>query len=93
MAGPHVLAIRKVADGHCARGATRCAKCKTAQETSRVVLVKLFLLASGNAAPVLFTEVDGAQRMCEYETVQEFASADEARAYAAANGVGDVKLD
>ena len=71
----------------------RCAKCKKAEQTSRIVLVKMFLLASGNAAPVLFTTVDGKQRMCEYETVQEFGTVDEATAYAAANGVDDVKLE
>ena len=92
VAGPSVLAIRRIADGHCARGAVRCAKCKEAAETSRIVLAKLFLLASGNAAPVLFTTVDGKKTMCEYQTEKEFASADEARAYAAANGIEDVEL-
>jgi len=94
VAGPSFLAIRRISSRHCARGAKRCAKCKEAEESAPppICLVRMYLLPSGAAAPVLFSERDGKRVMCEYETEREFESEEEARAFASENGVDDVEL-
>lgn len=91
-AGPSFLVIRTVSDGHCARGGQRCKKCKAAETTMQICLLRLFLQPSGHAARVQMATHEGKKVMCEYEREKTFASADEARAFAAENDVADVQI-
>ena len=88
-ADPADLAIRALRPLHCARGSSRCEKCKRASlepATPRLLDIAPF---GDYARPTI--RID-AKRFCTYDVIRVFADADEAIAFAAAHGIADVEL-
>ena len=84
--------VRSLRDLHCARGASRCAKCKAAE--ARPARPRLLdVCPEGDLArPVIDLERDGKVEHRVYDVLRTFADDAEARAFADRHGIDDVKL-
>lgn len=88
---PHYLVCR-IRLAHCARGPQRCEKCR---EMDREVpaLLDIDPPRCGMAARrVIEVEVDGSKSWREFDVVRTFETEEEARDYAAENGIAAVEL-
>lgn len=92
--GDDDLALRRLRPLHCARGERRCAECQeAASKPADPVLLDLAPDHPEAARPTIGVEREGTTRWCAYDVLRRFASVEEARAFAEAHGVSDVKLD
>ena len=80
--------IRKVRLAHCKRGPTRCEKCRE-WDAGRICLLEIDP-AGEMQRRVIQLHDEGAWH--EFEVVTVFADEEEARAYAAKQGIRDVAL-
>ena len=84
--------IRRIRMAHCARGPELCEQCR-ALDREAPALLDIDPPNPGMVARrVIEVQVDGQSAWREYDVVQTFESEDEAWAYAAAHGVGDIEL-
>lgn len=91
--GPDCLAVRLLAHGHCARGPATCQRCAAAAKRPASPAL-LDLCPDGDAArPTIGVEREGRQTWVAYDVLRWFASAEEARAFAADHGLDDVHLE
>jgi hypothetical protein len=84
--------IRRIRLAHCARGPERCAACR---EMDREVPALLDVDPPNYgmvARRMVEVEFAGARTWREFDVARVFESAEEARAYAAEQGVADVAL-
>lgn len=73
---------------HCARGASRCDKCKKAiQEGLKISLVKVYLKPGYIARPMTDIDINGKKSICEYDIVTRFKDEKEAKDYARKHNV------
>jgi hypothetical protein len=87
------LVIRSIRLAHCKRGPERCAQCRE-MDSERICLLDVDPADRGLVQRrVLELEVDGRREWREFDVLRVFADAAEARAFAAAEGIEDVRLD
>ncbi|MCU0724075.1 MAG: hypothetical protein MUC63_10775 [Planctomycetes bacterium] len=83
--------IRRIAMAHCKRGPARCEKCRAADST------KLCLLDVEPPNPgmiqrrVMEVEIGGVKSFREFDVARVFETEEEARRYAAENGIADAE--
>ncbi|MHA1961278.1 MAG: hypothetical protein ACW99U_13730 [Candidatus Thorarchaeota archaeon] len=81
--------IRRMTVPHCARGPSRCEKCKEAAQIERICLVRVFFDHGGIARPMMEIEREGAKLLLEFDVVRVFEDENEARDYATTNNISD----
>ena len=84
----YIKLIKKMSQIHCARGPSRCEKCrKLEEEGKKFCLIKAYLKAGKIARPM--TEIVNIDKkiLCEYDVEKVFRSEKEAKAYAIDNGI------
>lgn len=87
------LALQVMKKLHCARGPSRCEKCKAAAaEPARPKLLDLCPWPPDAARPVVELARDGGTQHRVYEVLKTFDTVEQARAFAAEYGLRDVKL-
>ncbi len=90
--GESCLAIRSLKPLHCARGPTRCEKCKLAS-TQPATPKLLDVCPWGDAArPTIETQRNGEKVFRTYDLLRSFAGESEAREFAQKHGLTDVVL-
>lgn len=90
--GNDCLAIRLLKPMHCARGPSRCEKCKAAGEKPAAPKL-LDVCPYGDAArPTVEVERAGKKTFRAYDVIKSFNDIDEARAFATKHGLTDVAL-
>ncbi len=67
---------------HCARGPTRCDKCKVAANNPQLCLVEVFLEHTNVARPIKKFPAIGKEEYYEYQVIRTFTDEAEARQYA-----------
>ncbi len=90
--GPACLAIRALKPTHCARGPARCEKCKAAEKEPAMPKLLDVCPYGDYARPTIDIERDGKKLWRPYDVIRSFASADEAREFAALHRISDVRL-
>ncbi len=90
---PSIDIIRVISPPHCARGPTRCAKCREAQEQVKICHIRLYLESGLMARPVMKYEIDGETSFFEFDVLQTFANREEAEAYANETGIKDMDFN
>lgn len=92
--GADCLAVRPLGRGHCARGPQRCEQCAAAaSQPASLALLDLCPDDAHAARPTIAVVRRGKTEHVPYDVLRRFASADEARAFAARHALGDVRLD
>ena len=85
--------IRKIRLAHCKRGPATCEKCRE-MDAERICLLDICPPDQGlMQRRVIEVEVDGDVTWHEFDVVRAFDSEEEARAYAEAEGIKDIKTD
>jgi hypothetical protein len=84
--------IRRIRLAHCKRGPEVCEKCRE-MNVERICLLDICLPDAGQVQRrVIEISVDGETEWREFDVVQMFADEQEAKAYAAQNGIKDVVI-
>ncbi|MFO0598149.1 MAG: hypothetical protein U0228_22795 [Myxococcaceae bacterium] len=90
--GPECLAIRLEKPIHCARGPSRCEKCRAAAAQPATPRL-LDLCPYGDAArPTLELTRDGKKRVVVFDVLRSFTDVAEAKAFASAHHLTEVEL-
>lgn len=81
--------IRTIRLAHCKKGPARCAQCRE-MDVDKICLLDICPPHPGEIQRrVIEVELDGEHVWREFDVVKVFESEQEARAYAAANGISD----
>jgi hypothetical protein len=84
--------IRKIRLAHCKRGPAVCEKCRQ-MDVERICLLDICPPDAGQMQRrVIEVLVDGKTEWHEFDVVRMFADEQEAKAYAAQNGIEDVVI-
>jgi hypothetical protein len=84
--------IRRIAMAHCKRGPARCEKCRAA-DTTKLCLLDVEPPDPGRVQRrVIEVAIGGAKSFREFDVARVFESEEEARRYAAENGIGDAEF-
>ncbi len=88
---PDCLVIRAQKPLHCARGASRCEKCKEAErQPARPKLLDICPDGDDVARPAVVLLRDGKESLRVYDVLQTFESAEAAEEFAKQHGIADV---
>jgi hypothetical protein len=84
--------IRRISPPHCARGPSRCEKCKEAAQTKMLCLLRVYLAPSQIARPVIYLKKDGMDSYFAFDVMKRFEDENQAIEYAKQHGIVDVDL-
>ncbi|MHA1930600.1 MAG: hypothetical protein ACTSV2_18675 [Candidatus Thorarchaeota archaeon] len=84
--------IRVISPPHCARGSTRCQKCKEALEVRKICLLRVYG-ESLAARPVIEVNIEGNPVFLAFDVMRYFETKEEALEYAKENSVSDIVFD
>jgi len=77
---------------HCARGPSRCEKCKATAQEKKIYLLKIYLQPGEVARPVIEVKRDGESHYYEYDAIKQFNTEAEAKEYAEKHNISDISL-
>ncbi len=84
----YIDVIKRIILVHCARGFTRCEKCrKLKEEGEKYCLIKVFLKAGNIARPMTEIVYNDKTILCEYDVKKVFKDEIEAKEYAEKNKI------
>lgn len=83
--------IRKITMAHCKKGPEACPKCRE-MDSEKICLLDIQPPRPGEVQRrVIEVETGGRKRWLEYDIVRSFENGEEAREYAAKNGITDIE--
>lgn len=87
---PQENIIRVLSPPHCARGPSRCEKCKEATETKKICLLRIFFDGGMITRPMIEIERNGKRSLLEFDVLRYFQGKDEALEYAKSQNISDI---
>ncbi len=84
--------IRQLSPPHCARGPTRCDKCREAAERKEICLLRVYFDHGIAARPMIELEIDGETSFYEYDVLRVFSNENEALDHAKKNLIDDISI-
>ena len=84
--------IRVMSPPHCARGPKGCEKCREADKTKKICLLRIFFDHGYMTRPMIEVARDGERILLEYDVLRIFENRDEALEYAKKNNLTDIIL-
>lgn len=75
--------LKKMSPIHCARGPTRCEKCKEYAQQTKIALLKVLTQDKGlQARPIIELEINGEKQFHPFDVIKYFDALEEAKNYA-----------
>ncbi len=84
--------IRVISPPHCARGSTRCQKCKDALEITKICLLRVYS-ESLSARPVIEVDINDEPVFLAFDVIKYFETQEEAQTYAEQNAISDIDFN